>query len=1098
MDHYVKSFEAAWSTGEPELAPFLPGREHPQFRRVALELIRVDIENRWGCGRVKSVDDYRRALPDLFTDKAFLADVAFEEYRQRLEHGENPSAPEYARRYGIDTAGWPAPSANEGDQNAPTAKTMVEAAFHEASLAFHRAESSDDSAADSGDGIDLLREVHRSNPLAAHRLASATIHMPEVGSDFAGFRLIEELGRGAFGSVFLAEQVNLANRRVALKITANLNDDADSESDTLAQLQHTNIMPVYSVHRADVFQAVCMPYYGATTLHDVIRALRQAGSMPGSGRHLISTLNDRRSRSTAASATRSNRPDSAVSVNDISGPSAPLATPPKAGQPRAVLDRFEKSSYVESVLWLIGRLADGLAHAHELGIVHRDLKPANILLTDAGQPMILDFNLSENNNLRNIPAGAWVGGTLPYMSPEHIRAFRGEDQVVDGRSDIYSLGLIAFELLAGRHPRPQPKGDLQKVVPIMYRDRMKPPPKVRLWNPTVSPAVDAIVSKCLEPDPAKRYQSARYLQEDIDRHLDNLPLKYVPEPSLRERLMKWSRRHPRLSSTTTVSLAASVLLVAVVVAAVVSRDRYVTRLEAAETERGRLAAAAARDRLGLARQLQEAFLNYPDQAAPARAAGLAQAALDHYRAADDPAWEQKPLVARLDPDQRAGLRRDVGLLLMNWAEAETRRGAAAGDRSTRVASLQLAMQLNERAEACFGDDASRSLRQQKARLAELLGRDDASELVNRARKTPPVLAADHLILARELMRQQEFRKAVPHLQEATRIDPRDFWAWQLLGNCYHELMQYPEAVVSYSSCLGATAEPALAYYPHHHRAIAQLALGRLSDAETDLNRAAEFLPTLPSELHERELPRLAILRAQTRVQRRDLQGAERLLTEAIHNGEQLTQLHLERARVRGLLKDETGAKADLNEALRITPIDEVGWNDRGLARLSFDPKGALDDFNRALKLNPRFHAALQNKSHVLSEHLGKPAEALAVLHQLVEFYPGYVRARIGRGVLHARAGRRAEALADARESLARDHSPLTLYQAANIYALTSKQVSADRDRVIPLLAAALWGGFGLDVIDDDGDMDPVRDMPTFRRMVEVVRELQADSQRRDR
>src|SRR5206468_2204449 len=106
--------------------------------------------------------------------------------------------------------------------------------------------------------------------------------------------------------------------------------------------------------------------------------------------------------------------------------------------------------------------------------------------------------------------------------------------------------------------------------------------------------------------------------------------------------------------------------------------------------------------------------------------------------------------------------------------------------------------------------------------------------------------------------------------------------------------------------------------------------------------------------------------------------------------------------------------------------------------------------------------------------------------------PGYVPARIGRGVVLARQGKRAEAHADVLESLARDHSAPTCYQAANIYALTSRQEPADRDRVIPLLAIALSNGFGLDVIDEDSDMDPVRDQESFQRLVATVRQLQGE------
>src|SRR5262249_2573426 len=94
----------------------------------------------------------------------------------------------------------------------------------------------------------------------------------------------------------------------------------------------------------------------------------------------------------------------------------------------------------------------------------------------------------------------------------------------------------------------------------MIAERLRPPPALRCWNPAVSPAVEAIVRRCLEPDPAKRYQTARQLNEDMERHRANLPLQHTPEPSPRERVHKWLRRHPRLTSTTTVAAAAGVLL----------------------------------------------------------------------------------------------------------------------------------------------------------------------------------------------------------------------------------------------------------------------------------------------------------------------------------------------------------------------------------------------------------------------------------------------------------------------------------------------------------------------------------------------------------
>src|SRR5262249_41900296 len=137
---------------------------------------------------------------------------------------------------------------------------------------------------------DLLREPPPSDPPDAGPANWAAGALPDAGGGFLGFRLLAELGRGAFSRVFLAQQGDLANRPVALKIGTDL----FGEEQALAQLQHTNIVPTYSLHQAGRFQAVCMPYLGSTTLADVFRGLRQ-GPLPASGRHFVSTLQDRKS-----------------------------------------------------------------------------------------------------------------------------------------------------------------------------------------------------------------------------------------------------------------------------------------------------------------------------------------------------------------------------------------------------------------------------------------------------------------------------------------------------------------------------------------------------------------------------------------------------------------------------------------------------------------------------------------------------------------------------------------------------------------------------------------------------------------------------------
>ncbi len=175
--------------------------------------------------------------------------------------------------------------------------------------------------------------------------------------------------------------------------------------------------------------------------------------------------------------------------------------------------------------------------------------------------------------------------------------------------------------------------------------------------------------------------------------------------------------------------------------------------------------------------------------------------------------------------------------------------------------------------------------------------------------------------------------------------------------------------------------------------------------------------------------------------------------------------------------------------LRRAPEDEKSRVARGYYQLSRDPKAALADFNEALRLNPRSADALQNKAHVLAEKLGRTQEALEVLNTALEQYPDSVKARGGRGVLLARLGQREAALRDAEEVLLRDTNPGRVYQVACIYALTSRQQSADRVQAFQHLSSALRRGYGFDLLEADHDLDPVRGSPEFTRLVDAARAL---------
>src|SRR4051794_488934 len=162
LDSILEAFELEHETsGEADVAAFLPHADDPQYAQVAVELIRVDLERSWARGSRKPLHAYRELTPRLFADRTRLSEIAFEEYRLRKQSGERVSAHDYARWYSIDTSGWPADEDRVDDDDAPIST--------------------------------------KTNGSLVRGRAPA---FPEVGDTFAGFQLVEQLGRGAFGVVF--------------------------------------------------------------------------------------------------------------------------------------------------------------------------------------------------------------------------------------------------------------------------------------------------------------------------------------------------------------------------------------------------------------------------------------------------------------------------------------------------------------------------------------------------------------------------------------------------------------------------------------------------------------------------------------------------------------------------------------------------------------------------------------------------------------------------------------------------------------------------------------------------------------------------------
>ncbi|MBN9120918.1 MAG: serine/threonine protein kinase [Planctomycetes bacterium] len=306
-----------------------------------------------------------------------------------------------------------------------------------------------------------------------------------VPQQFGEFEIVSKLGEGAFGQVFLARQASL-DRNVALKVMRG--EVGGSEGQLLAGLEHDHIVKVFSAF-ADPDSGVrglCLQYVPGADLGVIIRRVFAGGRAPESGRALLDALD----------AVRRGEP---------------------AFDPAALRDRegLAADDYAQAVCRLGGRLAEALAFAHARGVLHCDIKPGNILLTPYGRPMLADFNVAFDRT-RHAPGGQLYGGTLAYMAPEYRTAVTGKPGgAADERCDIYSLGVVLHEMATGARP--------QVITAAQTAETLLPDAPTLVGRPD-EPAVHggisleqlagvprelvAVIRRCLDPDPARRYQTA--------------------------------------------------------------------------------------------------------------------------------------------------------------------------------------------------------------------------------------------------------------------------------------------------------------------------------------------------------------------------------------------------------------------------------------------------------------------------------------------------------------------------------------------------------------------------------------------------------------
>ncbi|MDP6539154.1 MAG: serine/threonine-protein kinase [Planctomycetota bacterium] len=310
-----------------------------------------------------------------------------------------------------------------------------------------------------------------------------------AGEEIGGFRLRRLLGVGGMGEVWEAEEAELA-RSVALKLMrpgASLERSVaffEREARAGARLQHPGIVTVYGT-----------------------------GGEEGGERWISMEL-----------------VAGARSLRD-------------AVREASEADRLDEGHFARAAE-LVAEVAEAVECAHEAGVIHRDLKPSNILIDEHGRPRVADFGLARVTDEEALSVSGDFVGTYAYMSPEQILARR---RSVDRRTDIFSLGVILYELACLRRPF---EGDTShQIAQKILHDEAPDPRLVRSKIPT---DLAVICGKALEKSPDRRYPTMAEIAADLRRHLADEPIMARP-PSTAELAVRWIRRHPARSSAVAVA-----------------------------------------------------------------------------------------------------------------------------------------------------------------------------------------------------------------------------------------------------------------------------------------------------------------------------------------------------------------------------------------------------------------------------------------------------------------------------------------------------------------------------------------------------------------
>jgi eukaryotic-like serine/threonine-protein kinase len=718
---------------------------------------------------------------------------------------------------------------------------------------------------------------------------------------------------------------------------------------------------------------------------------------------------------------------------------------------RDTLQSRRSRSFREALGWSAG-MASGLGHAHERGILHLDLKPANVLVTDDQTPMLLDFNLAAAQTT----TAELTGGTIAYMSPEQIEHVCGGQPTITTASDVYSMGLLLWELLLGRPAFKLPPKLSPQAMESLLQQRQRGDID---WTMArgLNRSLIAILRRCLVPQPEARYPSGVELAEDLQREWADLPLRHAGRASLLERAGKWTRRHPR---------AASMLVMGTIAAAAL------TGLGAAYVSRGQqLVVAQRQDSL---RQLDSLTLQAK------LLLGATSPSPKQLETGMRVAGQATELVQRL-----GGSTADLSMRLrgaeLHLLMARGWRIKSGWPGQSQRPLLEQALAANRRA-ATFSDSPAIAAQQQMLQ-ADLDGTSKVVDLKSTDRSAPSPHnataedARSQYLQGVMLLSEARWTEAAAALSASLKQSPQDPAVWSALGQARLSGLDYEGAIAAFQAAVVLSPDQAVS---HYLLGVAYLSKDQFDPAADALGRCIEIDPTFAPAYADRGLAHLLASR---------FEQAVKDFSDSIARAPEHTRAYLLRSRALEQLGRRDRADEDRKTGLTLDPGDEQSAVTRGVFRLD-EPAAAIADFELALRFHPTSIDALQNLAYVHSELLNEPLAATVFLDRLIEHHPTHIDALTSRAVLLARAGALDRAIGDARLALDKALLPSHRYQLAGVFAHASQSDPVHLDKAIELLKASLTQGYGFDLIQSDPDLAAVRDTPKMRELLRAVREMQ--------